>query len=171
MGLGKTQAFDADRKTKIRKGPGEVGTRNTIQNTDFQDRGFARNAQIDVNNFYTNNFDNQPRGVDVNSYINKTTHNVSYRHPGEPTNIIKNPKVTVPQKERPGLNKKTEYTGKFEQPGYNRLKFQTTNPDGLDYAHKHAQKPRIHNIDTAYAKDYKLHQQRVMTALNKISNQ
>lgn len=59
---------------------------------------------------------------------------MSYKHPGEPKNIVKNPKVVVPQKERAGLNKDTEYVAKYEQPGYNRLKFQTTNPDGLHYA-------------------------------------
>jgi hypothetical protein len=169
MNLGKTTAFDADRKNTIRKGPGKVGDRDTIQKNDFQDKGFLRNAAIDVNPLYTNNFESQPRGADTNQYINQTTHNVSYKNPGEPKNIIKNPKVTVPEQVRPGLNKDTEYVAKYEQPGYNRLKFQTTNPDGLHYANKFAQKPRVHNIDTAYAKDYQKHQQRVMAALNKIN--
>lgn len=165
MNLGKTTAFDADRKTKIRKGPGKVG-KHTIQKIDYQDRGFASHPLVDDNQFYTNNFNKKPRGVDVNSHINRTTHNVDYKHPGQPKNILKNPKVKVPSRKRAGVNKKTEYTGKYEQPGYNRLGFQTTNKGGLNYANKFAQKPRMHNIDTAYNKDYKVHQQRVMAALN-----
>jgi hypothetical protein len=168
MGVGKTQAFDGDRKNPIRKGPGRVSGQ-TIQKRDFQDRGLAGNPLVDDNQFYTNNFNKQPRGVDVNSHINKTTMVKDYTHPGEPRNIVKNPKVKVPGRKRKGVNKKTEYTGKYQQPGYNRLKFQTTNKRGLNYANRFANKPRMHNIDTAYANDYKVHQQRVMAALNKMN--
>jgi len=96
MNLGKTNAFDEDRKNQIRKGPGKVGDRDTIQKNDYKDRGFARNAAVDVNVLYTNNFDSEPRRAETNQYINQTTHNVSFKNPGEPKNIVKNPLVTVP---------------------------------------------------------------------------
>ena len=156
MDIGKTQAFDADRKNPIRRGPGKVSGQ-TIQNTDYMNRGLSNNPLVDDNQFYTNNFDNHPRGPNVNDHINQTIQKVDYRHPGEPKNIHKRPKVTVPERKRAGMNKKTEYTGKYNQPGYNRLKFQTTNRGGLDYANRFAQKPRVHNIDTAYSKDYQVH--------------
>lgn len=168
MDIGKTQAFDGDRKTKIRRGPGKVSDA-TIHRTDYVDRGNLGNPLVDDNQFYTNNFSKKPRGVDVNAHINRTTHTVDYQHPGEPKNIHKKPKVKVPKRKRKGMNKKTEYTGKYTQPGYNRLKFQTTNKGGLHYANKFAHKPRMHNIDTAYANDYKVHQQRVMAALKKMN--
>jgi hypothetical protein len=55
MDIGKTQAFDADRKNTIRKGPGRVSGA-TIQNRDYQDRGTNGNPLVDDNQFYTNNF-------------------------------------------------------------------------------------------------------------------
>lgn len=70
MNLGKTNAFDEDRKNHIRKGPGKVGDRDTIQKTEFQDRGFTRNPAVNDSLLYTNNFDEQPRPAETNNYVN-----------------------------------------------------------------------------------------------------
>jgi hypothetical protein len=164
MDVGKTTAFDDDRKNPIRKGHGPVQG-NTTHTRTYRNRGLAPDPQIDGNQLYTNNFDSDPRGSEVNSHINKTTHDVTYKGhwlpEGQPV-----PFEEMAPKKKGSMKKKTEYKKKYKKPGYNKLKFQTTNPRGTNYSNRFAHKPRIHNIDTMYAKDYKVHQQRVMAALN-----
>lgn len=167
MGLGKTTAFDEDRKNPIRKGHGPVQG-ETQHTRTYQDRGLADIAIIDQNKLFTNNFDKAPRGPDVNAELNKTTNQRDYQG----FSIAQPPQTDfkpMPPKRRAKVNKKTEYTGKFKKPGYRNLGFQTTNQRGLNYSGRFAQKPRIHNIDTMYANDYKTHQQRVMKALNQMN--
>lgn len=166
MGLGKTQAFDEDRKNPIRKGHGPVQGQTQHTRT-YQDRGLADNALIDQNQFYTNNFEQVPRGQEVNAEINQTTNMRDYKG----FEIAQPPQTDFKQmapKKKARMKKKTEYTGKFKKPGYRNLGFQTTNQRGLNYSSRFAQKPRVHNIDTMYANDYKTHQQRVMKALSQM---
>lgn len=166
MGVTNTNAFDEDRKNPIRKGHGPVQGQTQHTRT-YKDRGLADNAQIDQNQFYTNNFDKQPRAPDVNKDINTTTHDKTYTGHWLPEQQKRNFKKMAP-KGRGRMNKKTEYKKKYKKPGYKNLAFQTTNSRGVNYSNKFAQKPRVHNVDTMYANDYKTHQQRVMKALNQM---
>lgn len=164
MNLGKTTAFDEDRKNPIRKGHGPVQAK-TNHKRSYKNRGLAQDPQIDGNQFFTNNFDSDPRGSEVNSHMNKTTHKKTYKGHWLPKGK-KAPFKEMAPKAPSKMKKKTEYKKKYQKPGYNKLKFQTTNPRGTNYANRFAQKPRVHNVDTMYNNDYKVHQQRVMAALN-----
>ena len=163
MTLGKTQAIDDDRKNTIRKGAGPIQGATTM-NKSYRDKGFARNPQIDANQLYTNNFDQRARPAEVDNHVDQTQTQVDYKGHWLPEGQEKEFKKLAP-KPRKGLNKKSEYTGKYKKPGYRNLGLQTTASRGLNYGNRFARKPAIPQSETMYARDYQGHQQRVMNAL------